>query len=44
MVLRFAPVKSVTINGKPWTEFNKDKETITLPRGLTGNAAVTAQY
>jgi len=48
VVLRFrhpktAPIKSVTINGKPWTEFNKDKETITL-KGLTGTVAVTAQY
>jgi hypothetical protein len=30
-------------NGKPWTEFNKDKETITV-MGLTGTVAVTAQY
>ena len=28
---------------KPWTEFNKDKETITL-KGLTRTVAVTAQY
>jgi hypothetical protein len=28
---------------KPWTEFDKDKETITL-KGLTGQVAVTAQY
>jgi hypothetical protein len=38
-----APIKGVTINGKPWTEFNKDKETITL-KGLTGTVAVRAQY
>ena len=38
-----APIKAVTVNGKPWTEFNKDKETITL-KGLTGQVAVTAQY
>jgi hypothetical protein len=38
-----APIKSVTVNGKPWTEFNKDKETITL-KGLTGTVAVTTQY
>jgi len=49
VVLRFrhpktAPIKAVTVNGKPWTEFNKDKETITLPQGLTGTVAVTAQY
>ena len=48
VVLRFrhpksAPIKGVTVNGKPWTEFNKDKETITL-KGLTGQVAVTAQY
>ena len=48
VILRFrhpkaAPIKSVTVNGKPWTEFNKDKETIAL-KGLTGNVAVTAQY
>ena len=36
-------IKAVTVNGKPWTEFNKDKETITL-KGLSGNVAVTAQY
>jgi len=48
VVLRFrhpksAPIKSVTVNGKSWTDFNKDKETITL-KGLTGTVAVTAQY
>ena len=48
VVLRFrhpksAPIKSVTVNGKPWTEYNKDKETITL-KGLTGDVAVTAEY
>jgi len=48
VVLRFrhpksAPIKSVTVNGKPWTEFNKDKETITL-KDLTGTVVVTAQY
>ncbi len=29
--------------GMPWTEFNEDKETITL-KGLTGTVTVTAQY
>jgi len=48
VVLRFrhpkaAPIKGVTINGKPWTEFNPAKETITL-KGLTDTVAVTAQY
>jgi hypothetical protein len=48
VILRFrhpksAPIKGVTVNGKSWTGFNKDKETITL-KGPTGTAAVTAQY
>jgi hypothetical protein len=48
VILRFrhpksAPIKGVIVNGKPWTEFNKDKETITL-KGLTGTVTVTAQY
>ena len=36
-------MKSVTVNGKPWTEFSPDKETLTL-KGLIGTVAVTAQY
>jgi hypothetical protein len=48
VVLRFrhpksAPIKSVTVNGKPWTSYDKDKETITL-KDLTGTVTVTAQY
>ena len=48
VVLRFrhpkaASIEAVTVNAKPWTEFNKEKETITL-KGLTGQVAVTAQY
>jgi hypothetical protein len=48
VVLRFrhpksAPMKGVTVKGKPWAEFDKDKETIIL-KGLTGTVAVTAQY
>lgn len=38
-----SPIKSVTVTGKPWSEFNKDQETISL-KGLTGAVAVTAQY
>jgi hypothetical protein len=38
-----APIKAVTVNGKPWPSYDKVKETITL-KGLTGNVAVTAQY
>jgi hypothetical protein len=48
VVLRFrhpkaAPIKAVTVNGKPRTDFSQDKETITL-KGLAGTVAVTAQY
>jgi hypothetical protein len=48
VVLRFrhptsAPIKAVTVNGKPWTEFNADKETITL-KGLNGTVTVSARY
>jgi hypothetical protein len=48
VVLRFrrpksTPIESVTVNGKPWTSYDEDKETITL-KDLTGQVAVTAQY
>jgi hypothetical protein len=38
-----ALIKSVTVNGKPWTGFDKDKEAIIL-KGLTGTVSVSAQY
>jgi hypothetical protein len=38
-----ATIKSVQVNGKPWTRFNPDKEVIELT-GLTGTATVTASY
>ncbi len=37
------PIKSVLVNGQPWTGFNKDKEVIELT-GLTGKVAVAASY
>ena len=37
------PIRSVTVNGKPWSEFNKDKELIKL-EGLTGKVIVVADY
>ena len=48
VVLRFrhpksAPMRSVTVNGKEWKDFNPEKETITL-KGLTGAVTVTAKY
>jgi len=38
-----APITMVMVNGRNWSAFNKDKETITL-KNLTGTVAVTAQY
>jgi hypothetical protein len=48
VLLRFrhpksAPLKSVTVNGKVWKNFNAEEETLTL-KGLTGTVAVTAKY
>ena len=37
------PIKSVMVNGKPWTQFNTDKEVIEVV-GLTGNVTVAASY
>jgi len=38
-----SPIKSVIVNGKPWTDFDAAKETIKL-KGLTGTVAVAATY
>ena len=48
IILRFrhpkaAPIKGVTVNGKEWSDFEQEKETITV-KGLTGTVAVTAKY
>jgi len=37
------PIKSVEVNGKSWTDFDKDKEFIRL-HGLTGTVALRARY
>jgi hypothetical protein len=37
------PIKSVTVNGKPWSRFNKEKETIEL-KGFKGKVVVNANY
>jgi hypothetical protein len=36
-------MKTVTVNGRDWSAFDNNKETITL-KSLTGTVAVTAQY
>jgi hypothetical protein len=48
VLLRFrhpksAPIKSVTVNGKPWTDFDPAKETIRL-HGVQGAVKVEANY
>jgi hypothetical protein len=48
VILRFrhpgrAPIRGVTVDGKEWQDFNKDKETIEL-KGLSGAVTVTAAY
>jgi hypothetical protein len=39
-----AKLKSVTLNGKAWTQFDPTEETITLPAGTTGTVNLVAQY
>ena len=36
-------MKTVTVNGKPWTAFRPDKEAITL-KDLAGTVTATATY
>jgi hypothetical protein len=38
------PMKSVLLDGKPWTQFDSSDETITIPAGARGRLAVVAQY
>jgi hypothetical protein len=37
------PIQSVTVNGKDWQDFNKEKETLEL-KGLTGTVTVVTKY
>ena len=39
-----AKMKSVTLNGKPWTQFDAGEESITIPAGTTGKIHLVAQY
>ncbi len=48
VVLRFrhptaAPIRSVTVNGKDWEGFHKDREVVRLD-GLKGTVTVVADY
>jgi len=38
-----APIRSVTVNGRPWRAFDPAKETVRLT-GLTGEVSVVAGY
>jgi len=38
-----APIQNVTVNGKDWKDFHKDKEAIEL-RGLSGTVTIIASY
>ncbi len=40
---RAAPIRAVTVDGKPWTDFDRDKEAVRL-RGLAGTANVVVSY
>jgi hypothetical protein len=37
-------LKSILVNGKPWTQFSVTEETVTLPAGLTGKQTIVAAY
>ena len=39
-----APLKSVTLNGKTYTNFNPAEETITIPAGMPGAMNLIARY
>jgi hypothetical protein len=39
-----AKLKSVTLNGKAWTQFNVADETITIPAGMSGTVNLVAKY
>ena len=48
LLLRFrhptsAPIKSVTVNGRPWQQFDKDREVVRLV-GLIGTVTIEAAY
>ncbi len=40
---RAAPIKSVTLNGRPWSDFDAAKEIIRW-RGLSGQVTIEAEY
>jgi hypothetical protein len=38
------PLKSVLLDGKAWTEFNAQEETVTIPPGVSGSVSMVAEY
>jgi hypothetical protein len=39
-----SPLKSVTLNGKAWDNFDADSETVTIPSGTGGTVNIVANY
>jgi hypothetical protein len=37
-------IKTVSLNGKPWSQFDALEETVTIPAGMSGIIKVQAQY
>jgi hypothetical protein len=37
-------IRSVTMNGRPWTQFDAQQETVTLPAKLSGKVSLTVSY
>jgi hypothetical protein len=37
-------IRSVTVNGKPWEQFDAGEETVTVPLGGEGRVALTVSY
>ncbi len=38
------PLKSVQLNGKPWSQFNADEETISIPPNTASPVKIMAEY
>jgi len=38
------PIRAVTLNGAPWTDFSPDQEVVNLPSGHQGKISVEASY
>lgn len=41
---RHRRLKSVTVNGEHWSDFNAEEEIVTIPSGRSGTLRITAEY